>query len=194
MTSLETIRTAIDTATEPEAPALERARMIIVDKLGERDSLALDELVESVCEAYEAPSGEPLRLVDVDPSAPESDTPALRNLRYARAARTAIIDLLDEGTIVAVDPLPGDGEMVRATGEGDPAGGGPGDGTAGDGTAGDGTAGDGTAGRTGRDNDDDEVTAAKETTDAAAAKAGAEEIVLATGPQPEGRRFALAGR
>ncbi|MBB1010049.1 hypothetical protein G6010_11015, partial [Dietzia sp. SLG510A3-3B2-2] len=57
MTSLETIRTAIDTATEPEAPALERARMIIVDKLGERDSLALDELVESVCEAYEAPSG-----------------------------------------------------------------------------------------------------------------------------------------
>ena len=35
MTSLETIRTAIDTATEPEAPALERARMIIVDKLGE---------------------------------------------------------------------------------------------------------------------------------------------------------------
>lgn len=189
MTSLETIRTAIDTATEPEAPALERARMIIVDKLGERDSLALDELVESVCEAYEAPSGEPLRLVDVDPSAPESDTPALRNLRYARAARTAIIDLLDEGTIVAVDPLPGDGEMVRATGEGDPAGGG-----AGDGTAGDGTAGDGTAGRTGRDFDDDEVTAAMETTDAAAAKAGAEEIVLATGPQPEGRRFALGDR
>ncbi|MDV6300349.1 hypothetical protein R3P82_14670 [Dietzia maris] len=179
MTSLETIRTAIDSATEPEAPALERARMIIVDKLGERDSLALDELVESVCEAYEAPSGEPLRLVDVDPSAPDSDTPALRNLRYARAARTAIIDLLDEGAIVAVDPLPGDGEMVRATGEGDPAGGGPGDGT---------------AGRTGRDFDDDEVTAAKETTDAAAAKAGAEEIVLATGPQPEGRRFALAGR
>ncbi|OAV78807.1 hypothetical protein BFG51_07580 [Dietzia alimentaria] len=184
MTSLETIRTAIDTATEPEAPALERARMIIVDKLGERDSLALDELVESVCEAYEAPSGEPLRLVDVDPSAPDSDTPALRNLRYARAARTAIIDLLDEGTIVAVDPLPGDGEMVRATGEGDPAGGG----------AGDGTAGNGTAGRTGRDFDDDEVTAAKETTDAAAAKAGAEEIVLATGPQPEGRRFALGDR
>ncbi|MEH6623754.1 MULTISPECIES: hypothetical protein [Dietzia] len=184
MTSLETIRTAIDSATEPEAPALERARMIIVDKLGERDSLALDELVESVCEAYEAPSGEPLRLVDVDPSAPDSDTPALRNLRYARAARTAIIDLLDEGAIVAVDPLPGDGEMVRATGEGDPAGGGPGDGTAGDGTA----------GRTGRDFDDDEVTAAKETTDAAAAKAGAEEIVLATGPQPEGRRFALGDR
>ena len=184
MTSLETIRTAIDTASEPEAPALERARMIIVDKLGERDSLALDELVESVCEAYEAPSGEPLRLVDVDPSAPDSDTPALRNLRYARAARTAIIDLLDEGTIVAVDPLPGDGEMVRATGEGDPAGGGPGDGTAGDGTA----------GRTGRDFDDDEVTAAKETTDAAAAKAGAEEIVLATGPQPERRRFALGDR
>lgn len=173
MTSLETIRTAIDSATEPEAPALERARMIIVDKLGERDSLALDELVESVCEAYEAPSGEPLRLVDVDPSAPDSDTPALRNLRYARAARTAIIDLLDEGAIVAVDPLPGDGEMVRATGEGDPAGGNHDD---------------------GNDNDDDEVTAAKETTDAAAAKAGAEEIVLATGPQPEGRRFALAGR
>lgn len=173
MTSLETIRTAIDTATEPETPALERARMIIVDKLGERDSLALDELVESVCEAYEAPSGEPLRLVDVDPSAPETDTPALRNLRYARAARTAIIDLLDEGTIVAVDPLPGDGEMVRATGEGDPAGGNHDD---------------------GNDNDDDEVTAAKETTDAAAAKAGAEEIVLATGPQPEGRRFALGDR
>ena len=173
MTSLETIRTAIDTATEPETPALERARMIIVDKLGERDSLALDELVESVCEAYEAPSGEPLRLVDVDPSAPETDTPALRNLRYARAARTAIIDLLDEGTIVAVDPLPGDGEMVRATGEGDPAGGNHDD---------------------GNDNDDDEVTAAKETTDAAAAEAGAEEIVLATGPQPEGRRFALGDR
>ncbi|WP_440221317.1 hypothetical protein [Dietzia sp. MNB45] len=174
MTSLETIRTAIDTATEPEAPALERARMIIVDKLGERDSLALDELVESVCEAYEAPSGEPLRLVDVDPSAPDSDTPALRNLRYARAARTAIIDLLDEGTIVAVDPLPGDGEMVRATGEGDPACGNHDDGN--------------------DNNDDDEVTAAKETTDAAAAKAGAEEIVLATGPQPEGRRFALGDR
>lgn len=175
MTSLETIRTAIDSATEPEAPALERARMIIVDKLGERDSLALDELVESVCEAYEAPSGEPLRLVDVDPSAPDSDTPALRNLRYARAARTAIIDLLDEGAIVAVDPLPGDGEMVRATGEGDPACGNHDDGND-------------------NNDDDDEVTAAKETTDAAAAKAGAEEIVLATGPQPEGRRFALGDR
>ncbi|MEB8326950.1 hypothetical protein NGF75_13310 [Dietzia kunjamensis] len=172
MTLLENIRTAIDTATEPEAPALERARMIVVDKLGERDSLALDELIESVCEAYEAPSGEPLRLVDVDPSAPDSDTPALRNLRYARAARTAIIDLLDEGAIVAVEPLPGDGEMVRATGEGDAAGGNHDD---------------------GNDNDD-EVTAAKETTDAAAAKAGAEEIVLATGPQPEGRRFALGDR
>lgn len=56
--------------------------------------------------------------------------------------------------------------MVRATGEGDPAG----------------------------DQDDDEVTAAKETTDAAAAKAGAEEVVVATGPQPEGRRFSLADR
>ena len=67
---------------------------------------------------------------------------------------------------MAVEPLPGDGEMVRATGEGDPAG----------------------------DQDDDEVTAAKETTDAAAAKAGAEEVVVATGPQPEGRRFSLADR
>ncbi|OAH49565.1 hypothetical protein AYJ66_16315 [Dietzia cinnamea] len=167
MTTLDDIRTAIDAATEPEQPALERARMIIVDKLGERDSLGLDELIESVCEAYDAHSGEPLRLVDVDPSAPETDTPALRNLRYARAARTAIIALLDEGTIVTVEPLPGDGEMVRATGEGDPAG---------------------------KDNDDDEVTAAKETTDAAAAKAGAEEVVVATGPQPEGRRFSLADR
>ncbi|MCT1883951.1 hypothetical protein M3C36_01930 [Dietzia cinnamea] len=166
MPTLDAIRTAIDAATEPEQPALERARMIIVDKLGERDSLGLDELIESVCEAYDAHSGEPLRLVDVDPSAPETDTPALRNLRYARAARTAIIALLNEGTIVAVEPLPGDGEMVRATGEGDPAG----------------------------DQDDDEVTAAKETTDAAAAKAGAEEVVVATGPQPEGRRFSLADR
>lgn len=119
MPTLDAIRTAIDAATEPEQPALERARMIIVDKLGERYSLGLDELIESVCEAYDAHSGEPLRLVDVDPSAPETDTPALRNLRYARAARTAIIALLDEGTIVAVEPLPGDGEMVRATGEGD---------------------------------------------------------------------------
>lgn len=183
MTSLENIRTAIDAATEPEQPALERARMIVVDKLGERDSLALDELVESVCEAYEAPSGEPLRLVDVDPAAPETDTPALRNLRYARAARTAIVDLLADGTIVAVEPLPGDGEMVRATGEGDPAGDG---GNSGGGDH------DGTG--EGKNDDDDEVTAAKETTDAAAAKAGAEEIVLATGPQPEGRRFALGDR
>jgi hypothetical protein len=167
MTSTRDIRTAIDTATEPEQPALERARMIIVDKLGERDSLGLDELVESVCEAYEAPSGEPLRLADVDPAAPDTDTPALRNLRYARAARTTIIDLLAEGTIVAVDSLPGDGEMVRATGEGDAEE---------------------------RFDDDDEVTAAKETTDAAAAKAGADEVVVATGPQPEGRRFALADR
>ena len=167
MPTLDDIRTAIDAATEPEQPALERARMIIVDKLGERDSLGLDELIESVCEAYDAHSGEPLRLVDVDRSAPETDTPALRNLRYARAARTAIIALLDEGTIVAVEPLPGDGEMVRATGEGDPAG---------------------------DDHDDDEVTAAKETTDAAAAEAGAEEVVVATGPQPEGRRFSLADR
>ena len=83
MPTLDAIRTAIDAATEPEQPALERARMIIVDKLGERDSLGLDELIESVCEAYDAHSGEPLRLVDVDPSAPETDTPALRNLRYA---------------------------------------------------------------------------------------------------------------
>ncbi|WP_314038564.1 hypothetical protein [Dietzia sp. CH92] len=166
MTTLDDIRTAIDAATEPEQPALERARMIIVDKLGERDSLGLDELIESVCEAYEAHSGEPLRLADVDPAAPDTDTPALRNLRYARAARTAVIALLEEGTIVAVEPLPGDGEMVRATGEGDPAGG----------------------------DDDDEVTAAKETTDAAAAKAGVDEIVVSTGPQPEGRRFALSER
>ncbi|MGN0099645.1 MAG: hypothetical protein ACI39C_01775 [Dietzia sp.] len=167
MTTLDDIRTAIDAATEPEQPALERARMIIVDKLGERDSLGLDELIESVCEAYEAHSGEPLRLADVDPAAPDTDTPALRNLRYARAARTAVIALLEEGTIVAVEPLPGDGEMVRATGEGDPAGG---------------------------DDDDEEVTAAKETTDAAAAKAGVDEIVVSTGPQPEGRRFALSER
>lgn len=178
MTTLDDIRTAIDAATEPEQPALDRARMIIVDKLGEHHSLGLDELIESVCEAYDAHSGEPLRLGDVDPSAPETDTPALRNLRYARAARTAIIALLDEGTIVAVKPLPGDGEMVRATGEGDPSG-------------------DSAAGRAGGaagGEYDDEVTAAKKTTDAAAAKAGTEEVVVATGPQPEGRRFSLADR
>lgn len=131
--------------------------MIVVDKLGEWESLAVDELVESVCEAYEAPSGEPLRVVDVDPSAPQTDTPALRNLRYARAARTAIIALLDEGKVVAVEPQPGD----------------PG----------------------GNSNDDDkQATASKETTGPAAEEAGAEELVVVTGPQPQGRRFALASR
>lgn len=156
MTSTDDIRNAIDTATTPEKGVLERARMIVVDKLGEWDSLGIDELVESVCEAYEAPSGEPLRVTDVDPSAPDTETPALRNLRYARAARSAIIDLLDEGRVVAVEPQPGD----------------PG----------------------GDKTDDDEAVTAKETTGPAAAKAGAEELVVITGPQPQGRRFALASR
>ena len=102
MSTAADIRSAIEAATVPEDAELERARMIIVDKLGEWDSLGLDELVESVCEAYGAPSGEPLRVADVDPAAPDTDTPALRNLRVARAARTEIIALLDEGTIVAV--------------------------------------------------------------------------------------------
>lgn len=177
MTSTTEIRDAIDAATEPEQGVLERARMIIVDKLGEQGSLGLDELIESVCEAYEAPSGEPLRVADVDPSAPETDTPALRNLRYARAARTAVIGLVEDGTVVAVEPLPGDGEMVRATGEGDPAGG---------------KAGEGADGAAGGDYDDDEATAVKDTTGPASVKSGAEDIVVSTGPQPEGRRFALA--
>lgn len=135
--------------------------MIVVDKLGEWESLGIDELVESVCEAYEAPSGEPLRVVDVDPAAPDTDTPALRNLRYARAARTAIIELLDEDRVVAVAPQPGD-----------PGG--------------------------SRDDDDDkdagEAITAKETTGPAAAKAGTDELILATGPQPQGTRFALTSR
>lgn len=157
MTSTDDIRNAIDDATVPEQGVLQRARMIVVDKLGEWESLGIDELVESVCEAYEAPSGEPLRVADVDPSAPDTDTPALRNLRYARAARTAIIDLLDEGTVVAAEPQAGDprGDKV---------------------------------------DDDDEAVTAKETTGPAAAKAGAEELVVFTGPQPDGRRFALASR
>lgn len=168
----EKIRSAIDAATVPGPDALDRARMIVVDKLGEWDSLGVDEIVESVCEAYEAHSGEPLRLADVDPSDPDTDTPALRNLRYARAARTAIIDLQREGTIVAVDEHPGDAEAVDLTGE-----------------------------RNGdRDldhdveSDDDEVTATKETTGAAGRESGADEMVLSTGPRPQGRRFALAPR
>lgn len=181
MTSTTEIRDAIDAATEPEQGVLERARMIIVDKLGERDSLGLDELIESVCEAYEAPSGEPLRVADVDPSAPETDTPALRNLRYARAARTAVIGLVEDGAVVAVEPLAGDGEMVRVTGEGDPPGGASGGG-----------AGGAAGGAAGGDYDDDEATAVKDTTGPAGVTSGAEEIVVSTGPQPEGRRFALA--
>lgn len=167
MTSTDQIRSAIDAATVPESDALERARMIVVDKLGEWDSLGLDELVESVCEAYEAPSGEPLRLTDVDPSSPETDTPALRNLRYARAARTAVVDLVREGVIRAVEEHPGDAGAVDLTGE---------------------------RNESNDDSDDDEVTASKETTDAAGEKAGAEELVLSTGPQPEGLRFALTSR
>lgn len=102
MTSTDDIRSAIDTATVPDEAELDRARMIIVDKLGERGELDLDELVESVCEAYESPAGEPLRVADVDPAAPDTDSPALRNLRYARAARTAVIDLEDADRIVSV--------------------------------------------------------------------------------------------
>lgn len=163
MQKTDEIRSAIDAATVPEADVLNRARMIVVDKLGEWDSLGLDELVESVCEAYEAPSGEPLRLTDVDPSNPETDTPALRNLRYARAARTAVVDLVTRGVIRAVEEHPGDAEAVDLTGE-----------------------------KIQSDDDDAEATASKETTDAAGEKAGAEELVLSTGPQPDGRRFALA--
>lgn len=167
----EKIRSAIDAATDPGPDALERARMIVVDKLGEWDSLGVDEIVESVCEAYEAPSGEPLRLGDVDPSDPDTDTPAMRHLRYARAARTAIIDLEREGAIVAVDEHPGDAEAVDLT----------------DDQTGDGTADDDL-------HDDDEVTAVKETTGPAGRESGADELVLSTGPRPRGRRFALAAR
>ncbi|MBB1031146.1 hypothetical protein G6027_09660, partial [Dietzia sp. SLG310A2-38A2] len=141
-----------------------------VDKLGEWDSLGVDEIVESVCEAYEAHSGEPLRLADVDPSDPDTDTPAMRNLRYARAARTAIIELEREGAIVAVDEHPGDAEAVDLTGERNE-----------DGTVAD-------------DHHDDEVTATKETTGPAGRESGADEMVLSTGPRPRGRRFALAAR
>lgn len=156
MTSTDDIRNAIDAATVPEKGVLERARMIVVDKLGEWDSLGLDEVVESVCEAYEAPSGEPLRVADVDPSAPGTETPALRNLRYARAARTALVDLVNEGSVVAVEPQPGD---------------------------------------PGRDkSDDDDAVTAKETTGPAAARSGAEELIVSSGPRPRGRRFALATR
>lgn len=165
MHTTDEIRSAIDAATVPESDALERARMIVVDKLGEWDSLGLDELVESVCEAYEAPSGEPLRLTDVDPSNAEIDTPALRNLRYARAARTAVVDLVGEGVIRAVDPHPGDADALDLTGE-----------------------------RNESEDDDDQATASKETTDAAGERAGAEELILSTGPQPDGLRFALASR
>jgi hypothetical protein len=171
MSSTEEIRSVIDATTEPEQPALERARMIVVDKLGEWESLGVDELVESVCEAYDAHSGEPLRVSDVDPSGPDTDTPALRNLRYARAARTAIIDLERAGEIVAVEEHPGDAEAVDLTGERD----------------------EGSGSRDEKD-DDDEVTATKETTGPAAEKAGTDELVLSTGPQPRGLRYALASR
>ena len=104
MSSLDHLRSVIDTLTEPDPAELDRARMIIVDTLGEQGELDLDELVESVCEAYEAPAGEPLRVTDVDPDAPDAQSPALRNLRYARAARTALIDLETTDRIV---PVPG---------------------------------------------------------------------------------------
>lgn len=167
----EKIRSAIDAATVPGPDALERARMIVVDKLGEWDSLGVDEIVESVCEAYEAHSGEPLRLADVDPSDPDTDTPAMRNLRYARAARTAIIDLEQEGVIVAVDEHPGDAEAVDPTDERNDDG-------------------------SDLDNhhDDDEVTTTKETTGTAGRESGADEMVLSTGPRPRGRRYGLAAR
>ncbi|MBB1025089.1 MULTISPECIES: hypothetical protein [unclassified Dietzia] len=161
----EKIRSAIDDATVPDPGTLHRARMIVVDKLGEWDSLGVDEIVESVCEAYEAPSGEPLRLADVDPSGPATDTPAMRHLRYARAARTALIDLEREGTIVAVAEHPGDSEADTLTGEQ--------------------TADDAIPGA-------EEVTATTETTGPAGRESGADELVLSTGPQPRGRRFALA--
>lgn len=163
MSSTDDIRSVIDTATTPDAADLDRARMIIVDKLGERGELDLDELVESVCEAYESPAGEPLRVADVDPTAPDTETPALRNLRYARAAREAVIALEDAGRI---RPLPGgtgasgpDTDVVVA------------------------------------DDRDESAVAAKETTAAAAEHAGADEVILSTGPVPRARRYALdAGR
>lgn len=159
MTSTDDIRTAIDTATVPDAEELDRARMIIVDKLGERGELDLDELVESVCEAYESPAGEPLRVADVDPDAPDTDSPALRNLRYARAARTAVIELEDAGRIV---PVPG------------------------------GTAASGPDTDVVVSGDDDEsAVAAKDTTTAAAERAGADEVILSTGPEPRARRYTL---
>lgn len=172
MTSADEIRTAVDTATVPAPDVLERARMIVVDKLGEWDSLGLDELVESVCEAYEAPSGEPLRVADVNLDAPDADSPALRNLRYSRAARTAIIELVEAGTIVAVEPRDEDTALVgQGAGAGEGLGG---------------------------EYDDDEATTptsatAKETTDRAASRAGIDEVLVSVGPEPEGRRFALRG-
>ncbi len=119
MSSDAEIRSAIDAATVPPQDVVDRARMIVVDKLGEWDSLGLDELVESVCEAYEAPTGEPLRVSDVDPADPTTDSPALRSLRYARAARTAVTGLQREGTIVAVAEHPGDAEAVGPAGGAD---------------------------------------------------------------------------
>lgn len=169
MTSTAEIRNAIDAATVPEEGVLERARMIVVDKLGEWESLGIDELVESVCEAYEAPSGEPLRVVDVDPAAPVTETPALRNLRYARAARTAIIALIDEGKVVAVEPQPGDPGGNSSDNKNN-------------------------SNKNNNDDDDKQATATKETTGPAAEEAGAEEFVVVTGPQPRGRRFALAAQ
>lgn len=164
MNSDSDIRTSIDTATVPENATLKRARMIIVDKLSEWASLAVDELVESVCEAYEAPSGEPLRVADVDPNAPDSDSPALRNLRYARAARTAVVDLESAGTIVSVPEHPGDADAVPGF----------------------------DAVPVKEDGDDGEVATAKETTGRAAEQAGADELILSTGPAPRGLRYALA--
>lgn len=170
MTSADEIRTAVDTATVPTSDVLERARMIVVDKLGEWDTLGLDELVESVCEAYEAPSGEPLRVADVDPGAPDADSPALRNLRYSRAARTAIVDLVEAGTIVAVEPRDEDTALVgQSARAGEPLE---------------------------RESDDDAAVTptaatAKETTNRAASHAGTDEVLVSVGPQPEGRRFAL---
>lgn len=171
------ITDAVDAATVPEPDVLERARMIIVDKLGEWDSLGLDELVESVCEAYEAPSGEPLRVADVNPDAPDTNSPALRNLRYARAARTAVIALIEAGTIIPVAALDEDTALV---GEGSRTG-----------------------GRPGVDHDDETgtppvitptATTQLETTDSAARQAGTDEVLVSVGPLPEGRRFALATR
>lgn len=172
MTSGNEIKAAVDTATVPASDVLERARMIVVDKLGEWERLGLDELIESVCEAYEAPSGEPLRVADVNPSEPDADSPALRNLRYSRAARTAIIDLVEEGAIVAVAPGDEDTALVGENSRVDE--------------------------RLGEEYDDEAVTptatTAKETTDRAASRAGADEVLVSVGPQPEGRRFALATR